>query len=274
MLSGKLEEEINILRETREALQKEKEAKEKSKQELEGLQGQLSGQKQVVEQNKKAQETLLAQTKNREAEYQKMINENLERQRQFEQDLYRLEEELSIVLNKSLFPKARSGILSWPLDRVHITQRFGRTNSGLYSDNWHNGVDFRAAMGTPVKAMLSGTIEGQGNTDEQRGCYSYGRWILIKHDNGLSSVYSHLSASLVKTGQRVETGQIIAYSGGTPGTNGAGYSTGPHLHVGLFASQGVEIRLFTQSRGCKQVHVPIASGRDAYLDPLLYLPRL
>jgi len=78
----------------------------------------------------------------------------------------------------------------------------------------------------------------------------------------------------VQKGQRVTEGQVIGYSGGVPGANGSGYSKGQHLHVGLFASQGVEIRQFTTSIGCKQVFVPIAKGRDAYLDPLAYLPVL
>jgi len=123
------------------------------------------------------------------------------------------------------------------------------------------------------KSVYSGIVEGTGNTDEQRGCGSYGRWILVKHGNGLTSVYAHLSASIVKTGQIVSSGEVIGYSGGTPGVFGSGYSTGPHLHLGLFASQGVSIRQFTQSRGCQQVFVPIADVK-AYLDPLAYLPRL
>ena len=273
-LSEKLEEEINTLRQTRVALSNEKKVKEQTKKELESLQSQLTGQKVVVEESQSAKQRLLDQTKSKETEYQKMLEENLARQKESEEDLYRLETELRITLDPSLFPEARHSILSWPLDKIYITQRFGKTGSGLYATDFHNGVDFRASMGTPVKAILSGVIEGTGNTDEQKGCYSYGRWILLKHDNGLTSVYAHLSASLVKKGQRVETGQIIAYSGGTPRTNGAGYSTGSHLHVGLFASQGVEIRQYVTSKGCKQVYVPIASGRDAYLDPLTYLPAL
>ena len=128
-------------------------------------------------------------------------------------------------------------------------------------------------MGTPVKAVLSGIIAGAGNTDEERGCYSYGRWILIKHDNGLSSIYGHLSASRVTVGQRVNTGDVIGLSGGAPGMYGSGYSTGQHLHLGLFATQGVQIKQFIQSHGCKQEFLPIADA-SAYLDPLAYLPAI
>ncbi len=268
-LSGRLEEEVNALRETKKILNREKEQKEKVKEEQLSLKGQLSGQKSVVEENQKAKQRLLAETKSREAEYQKMIAENLARQKESEADLYRLESELQIELDPSLIPNQKHGILSWPLDKIYITDPFGTR-----PDRFHNGVDFRAAQGTPVKAMLSGVVQGTGNTDDQKGCYSYGRWILIKHSNGLTSVYAHLSASMVTTGQSLKTGDVIGYSGGYPRVYGSGNSSGPHLHVGLFASQGVEIRQFTTSRGCKQVFVPIALGLSAYLDPLAYLPSL
>lgn len=275
ILNDQLEDEIKTLREVQRALDQEKAKKEEIRAEQLKLESQLGGQKSVVEENKKAKEKLLTQTKNRETEYQKLIADNIKRQKESETDLSRLESELAVILDPSLFPSSKHGLLSWPLDNVFLTGLFGRTTDcNIYAGNdcFHNGLDFRASMGTPVHSMLSGVVEGTGNTDNQRGCYSYGRWILIKHNNGLTSIYAHLSASLVNEGQQVETGQIIGYSGGTPGVNGSGYSTGPHLHVGLFASQGVEIRQFTTSIGCKQVFVPIAKGRASYLDPLAYLP--
>ena len=278
-LNVRLEEEISVLRETRKVLSQEKEQKEKAKEEQVSLAGQLSGQKSVVEENQKAKEKLLAETKNKETEYQRLLAENIANQKQFEDDLFRLESELRITLDPSLIPQARHSVLYWPLDKIFITDPFG-----TLKERFHNGVDFRASMGTPVKAVLAGVIEGAGNTDEMNAqfkrerkpvCVSYGRWILIKHSNGLSSVYAHLSSSLVKTGQNVKTGEIIGYSGGAYGVNGSGYSFGPHLHLGLFASQGVEIRQLTNSKGgCKEIFMPIARGVEAYLDPLAYLPSL
>lgn len=275
-LNARLDKEVDNLRETKAVLGEEKKKKEEDKQKILGFQAELLGQKSVVEESKKAKERLLAETKSKEAAYQELIKENIARQQESENDLYRLEQELRITLDPSLFPEARHNILSWPLNSIYITGRFGRADCKIYagSDCFHNGTDFRASMSTPVKAMLSGTVEGTGNTDRQKECYSYGRWILVKHDNGLSSIYTHLSASLVKAGQRVETGQVIGLSGGVPGMDGSGYSKGQHLHVGLLASQGVQIRQFVTSAGCKNVFVPIASGRESYLNPLAYLPSL
>jgi len=274
---GRLEEEIGALRETRRALNQEKEQKEKVKKEQASLEGQLSGQKSIVEENKRAKEKLLAETRNKETAYQKLLAENLANQKQFDEDLFRLESELRITLDPSLVPSPRRGLLAWPLVNIFITDPFG-----VRPTRFHKGVDFRASQGTAIKTMFTGTVEGMGNTDEMNAalrragkptCGSYGRWILVKHNNGLSSIYAHLSASIVKIGQSLETGEIIGYSGGTPGVNGSGYSTGPHLHVGLLASQGVQIRQFTTSRNCKHISLPIADPK-AYLDPLAYLPVL
>src|SRR3989344_1307273 len=223
-LGTRLEDEIDALRETRKILNQEKKQKEKVKKEKLGLQGQLSGQRAVVEENQKAKEKLLAETKNKEALYQKMLAENLARQKEFEEDLFRLESELNIALDPSLVPEPRKGILSWPLENVYITSPFGMRSTGF-----HGGGGFRASVGTPIRAIAIGGGEGTANSDDQKGCYSFGRWIFIRHPNGLSSVYAHLSASLIKAGQTVKRGEIIGYSGGYPRAYGSGNSRGPHL---------------------------------------------
>jgi murein DD-endopeptidase MepM/ murein hydrolase activator NlpD len=275
-LSESLEKQVEDLRLTKSALLKQKQEKERVKEQVLSLNKELTGQKVVVEETKSAKERLLAETKNKEAAYQAMLAENLARQKQFEDDLFRLESQLNISIDSGLIPAARHGTLAWPLVSIYVTTRFGTVSGSalrIYASGSHNGVDFRASQGTPVKAVAGGVVKGMGNTDEQKGCGSYGRWVLIEHGNGLSTVYAHLSASLVRTGQQVGVGEVIGYSGGTPGVFGSGYSTGPHLHLGLFASQGVEVRQFVESRGCKQVVVPIADVK-AYLDPLAYFPNL
>jgi len=274
-LNNRLIREIDSLHEAQQILGKQKVEKEKTKQSLVGLQTELGGQKSVVEENKATKAKLLAETKSQEAAYQKMLADNIAREKQFEADLFNFESQLKFALDPSLIPKAAPSTLAWPLDKVRITQQFGKTSSSgrLYASGTHNGVDFGVSVGTPVKAVRDGVISGMGNTDTQKSCYSYGRWVLIKHNNGLSTLYAHLSASLVSAGQTVTTGQIIGYSGGMPGAFGSGFSTGPHLHLGLYATQAVKIEQYTTSINCKGVNIPLADPK-AYLDPLDYLPAL
>lgn len=87
----------------------------------------------------------------------------------------------------------------------------------------HQGVDYAAPSGTPVKAVGDGVIEkaGWGN--------GFGNMIVLRHSGGLESMYSHLSgfASGAKKGSRIRQGQVIGYVGAT------GYATGPHLDFRL-----------------------------------------
>ena len=248
-------------------LSDKKSSTEAEKQKLVSLKSDLNDQNKILDSNKKEKSALLAATKNKETEYKKILDDRQAEKEQFEKELFQFESQLKIAIDPNSFPSFGKGVLSWPLDNVFITQYFGKTVDAkrLYASGTHNGVDFRASIGTPIKAVLSGVVQGTGNTDAQKGCYSYGKWVLIKHPNGLSSLYGHLSLIKVTEGQNVGTGEVIGYSGQT------GYATGPHLHLTVYASQGVEIQKYSSSINCKNVSIPIADIK-AYLDPMLYLP--
>ncbi len=247
----------------------QRQSKESTRLELTSHREAVIDQREAVEYSVREKEALLTQTKNKESEYRRILEEKIARKEAAELELFQFESQLKFELDPSKFPTGRPGILAWPLTDIFITQMFGRTADAkrLYVSGTHNGVDFRASIGTPVHSALSGVVEGVGNTDTQRGCYSYGKWILIRHHNGLSTLYAHLSVISVKQGDEVTIGDIIGYSGAT------GYSTGPHLHFSVYASQAVTVEQYTQSRSCKEVSIPIAS-QNAYLDPLEYLPAI
>jgi len=257
------------LRELRASLSSQKTNAEKEKANLVTLQKNLSGQKQAVEYSKTEQSKLLASTQNSAAAYQAQLAQKIKEKEAFEKELFEIESRLKISIDPSSVPDARSGIFSWPLSNVYITQSFGATvdSKRLYVSGTHNGVDFRAPVGTPVAAVLSGTVQATGNTDLQKSCYSYGKWVLLKHPNGLSSLYAHLSVIDVEAGETVATGDRIGYSGNT------GYSTGPHLHLTVLASQGVRVQQYSSSINCKNTTIPLADIK-AYLNPLSYLPSL
>ncbi len=255
-------------------LQDKKGESEENKKDLTSLTSELTDRKKIVDLNKQVKATSLAATKEQELAYRKKLADNIERGKQFEQELFQFESQLKAQIDISKIPTEQGGVLAWPLDIIRITQRFGKTvdSKRLYVSGTHNGVDFGIPVGTAVKSVGNGTIKGYGNTDDQVGCYSYGRWVLIDHGNGLSSVYAHLSAAKVSVGQTVSRGEVIGYSGGQPGMSGSGHSTGPHLHLGLFATEGIKVAKYTQSKFCKNVSIPIVEGLNAYLDPLAYLP--
>jgi murein DD-endopeptidase MepM/ murein hydrolase activator NlpD len=85
----------------------------------------------------------------------------------------------------------------------------------------HNGVDIHVPHGTPVRATSAGVVS------ESRTYNGYGETIIIDHGEGTETLYAHCSELLVKQGERVEQGQVIAYAGNT------GRSTTSHLHFGV-----------------------------------------
>jgi len=253
------------------ALKAELEAKNKAKQTEKGklldLKDELGDQKKITESNKKQTNTLLTQAKNQETQYQKILKEKLALKDSLEKELREYESTLKFILDPTSIPPRGTKVFSSPLASIRVTQLFGKTSSSarLYASGTHNGVDFAAAVGTPVKAMLSGTVIGAGDTDLTCSGASYGKWVLIKHNNGLASLYAHFSLIKVTKGQEVNTGDLIGYSGNT------GYSTGPHLHLTVFAAAAVEVKnLPSKSCGGRTYTMPVAAT-NAYLDPMDYL---
>ena len=260
---------LQQLKELKKDFEKQHEEKETEKKELENLQSRMDDQKTLFEAQKGQKNVLLRETKNKESLYKKQLADQIEKQGALEEEIRALEEEIRIEIDPSSLPVAGSGVLMWPVESRVITQYFGNTpfatqNPQVYGGKGHNGIDIRASVGTLVKASRTGTVVDTGNTDNNCRGVSYGKWVLIKHDNNLSTLYAHLSLIKVSPGQSVETGQIIGYSGNT------GFATGPHLHFTVFASSAVEIGSL-KSRICgTTMKLPIAPY-NAYLNPLSYL---
>ncbi len=265
-VQSKVGDQIDTVKRIKLDLEKAKANLEQKKKELEGYTKELNAQKQVLQSTKNQKTTLLSATKSKEANYQQILKNKLALKEALDKEINSFEAQLKMVIDPKSFPPAGKGILAWPLDYIFITQNFGKTSSSgrLYTSGTHNGVDFRAAIGTRVKAAGNGVVEGVGDTDVVCAGASYGKWVFIRYDNGLASAYGHLSLITAKAGQRVSTGDVVGYSGST------GYSTGPHLHMSLWAGQGVKITSF-KSTVCKGTYVMPVADLRAYLDPLVYL---
>lgn len=103
-----------------------------------------------------------------------------------------------------------------PVRNSSVITRFGKSRLTGIS---HRGVDLKASVGDTVRAAFDGKVR---LTKFERD--NYGFFIVIRHDNGLETVYAHLSKFLVKSNQRVKAGTPIALSGNT------GKGGGPRLH--------------------------------------------
>ena len=136
----------------------------------------------------------------------------------FERQLYRINVTRAAVdrLNRTLaLVPYRKPVIG----EVEFTSGFGvRSDPFLGRPAMHTGLDFRAAMGDPVRATANGKVASSGSMG------GYGRMVEIDHGNGLSTRYGHLSEINVKVGDAIKIGQVIGAVGST------GRSTGPHLH--------------------------------------------
>ena len=130
------------------------------------------------------------------------------------------------IVRDNLKVTSRSGIVreintglydfAWPTKSQLITAYYAQ--SGQYWANGHQGIDIGIPSGTDVMASESGTVVTSGWSN------SYGWHVIINHGNNITTLYAHNNQLLVKVGDSVEQGTVIAKSGST------GKSTGPHLH--------------------------------------------
>lgn len=252
-LQREVQANLNDLKDFKQELQTFKTSQEEEKTSLDTLEDNLKNQREIVTDQKSGKETLLKQTKNKEKEYQRLIAE-IEKQRQStEKEVNVLEAKLRLAIDRAKLPVG-AGILKWPIDDVRITQGYGKPNWKAAYD-FHNGIDIGAPSGTPVRAALAGKVVGVGNN----GKYAYGKWVSIDHGNmNITTLYGHLSLQKVSVGQMVATGDIIGYVGST------GYSTGPHLHFTVFASESYTLLNSSSVPGLK---IPVGGT----INPMDYL---
>ncbi|MFZ3020064.1 MAG: hypothetical protein WA051_00900, partial [Minisyncoccia bacterium] len=141
----------------------------KKKAELQTLQQNLVAQQKVILENQAAKTKILVETKSKESEYQKILAANVELEKKFEAQQYQYESQLKFALDPKSIPDPSPSVLSWPFTASYmvncslfrkalgnsdcVTQYFGYTAAAakLYKTTAkHNGIDFRASIGTPI----------------------------------------------------------------------------------------------------------------------------
>ena len=218
--------EVERLKLSAEKKKTELDTKEKEllalKQQLEENQERLTGQKVV-----KAQ--MLVDTRRSKNRYQLQLDQAKREQRAIESEVVtlekRLREEIAKGERKKKLDALGSPNFQWPVRGI-ITSYFHDPDYPYRYIFEHPAIDIATRQGTLVRAAAGGYVAKVKNGG-LRG-YSY---IMLIHNNGYATVYGHLSKLSVRDDQFVDAGDIIGYSGGTPGTPGAGgLTTGPHLH--------------------------------------------
>lgn len=128
----------------------------------------------------------------------------------YRSDISTFRENLDIVL----FDTTKGQYWSDPLEKIYVTSEFG-----MRGPRWHYGVDLGLDMGDPVLSVWDGIVR---LTNWDGG--GYGNYVLVRHFNGLETLYGHLSDIQCSIGQIVQAGDLLGKGGST------GRSTGPHLH--------------------------------------------
>lgn len=174
---------------------------------------QVDARRQEVAAQERAKRALLQRLQVQRAAYERMVRELEENSREIEALVRRAQGTPAVAT-----PGRRLGRFLLPARGV-LTSGFGlRTHPIFRIRRMHTGIDIAAPRGSPVVAAADGVVLYAGWFG------GYGKIVLLDHGGGVSTLYGHLSATLVRVGQRVRRGQTIGLVGST------GYSTGPHVH--------------------------------------------
>lgn len=269
-LQSSLQQKLVAIKELKSQLEEQKTQSEAQKAALQNLQTQLRGQTSVLDNQRDEQKDLLTTSKNQEKIYQASLSEVQKQRDQIEKEIYLAEEKLRLAINQNSITAGKGAFL-WPVGSTSVlTQNYGCIHTAFarrtyqLCDNkqggYHNGIDIDGDN-DPIHVVRDGIVTGVGYLgyyDAKKIWHSvaYGRYVTVKHNNGLTTLYAHLSAQSVNVGQQVKAGDIIGYMGTT------GNSTGTHLHFTVYA---------TNTFSFKQMYYgSLPQGGD--INPLLYLP--
>ncbi|MBQ3870394.1 MAG: peptidoglycan DD-metalloendopeptidase family protein [Clostridia bacterium] len=191
------------------------------------------GYETILEASEDEEAVLAAAIKKAKEEEAKLIAEEKEYQRKLEEERKRKEEEerrrREAEAAAQLAAYGNDGTFMWPLplNKFTITGWFGYEPNPIGSGiRFHKALDLGSPGGTPIYASASGVVI------TARYSSSYGYYVMIKHDNGMYTLYAHASKLKVKEGDKVVQGDTIALVGTT------GMSTGNHLHFEIILENG------------------------------------
>lgn len=227
-LQSRAQQTLEAIQQLRDELKTKKQDLEDFKQTLEELQRRQQTQQDTLVTQQASKERILQLTNAQEAKYQSLLQDAQAAHKESQSAISAIDAAIREELRKQgLGNLPRVGSMLWPVEPIFgVSCEF---HCGGYPYAYligaHSGIDIPTYVGTPVKAPADGYI---ARVHDAKGPgYNY---ILLIHGGDVSTVFGHLSGFAVNEGQTVTAGTIIGYTGGAPGTNGAGLSSGPHLH--------------------------------------------
>jgi len=250
--------ELNNLKDLQVLLNNKLDETNKKKKDIEVETINTNNRAELVADQKSEQEKLLKLTKSQQKTYEQQLTELQKRQDEVAKEIEQLEAALRAKIDPNSIPIAGTGVLLFPVPGGKITQGYGQTPFAIktYADRFHNGIDIGKYLGAEMIAATDGTVIATGNQDNFCPKVGYGKFIVIRHNNGLTTLYGHMANYIVSVGQTVARGEIIGYMGKT------GWATGPHVHFVVFSSATYTLK---SSKYCG----PFPIGGS--LDPMQYL---
>lgn len=227
--NSKIKESLDSLKDKKDQLDQSKLVLDSKNKELLVLKDDLQRKKDDLGYEQDSKGLILEETKSSEAEYQSLLARAKKEQMQAEAEVASLEKiirQKMAAKDKAILESGSSDI-AWPVPKNTIT-------TGFHDPDYpyrkiigeHPAIDIRVAQGSTLRAAADGYV-ARVKFD---GTNSYA-YIMIIHNDGLSTVYGHVSAVSVTAEQYVRQGDVIGRTGGYPRSVGAGaFTTGAHLH--------------------------------------------
>lgn len=228
---------VKQVRLAKEALDVKMSQAEIQKKEFNTLLAQLENKKEDLSDQLNNKQQLLADTKSSELKYKTLLDSLRQQYKVTENEVRSYEDQVRKKLAEQdrfkNLPAAGDADFNWPVSGRYITATFHDPDYPFKKVFEHSGIDIRAPQGSVIRAASSGYI-GRARRCTVSTCYSY---VLLIHNGNLSTLYGHMSKIVITDEQFVNKGDIIGYTGGTPGTVGAGpFVTGAHLHFEVRAN--------------------------------------
>lgn len=239
-----------------EELKKDQINLEKKADRIEDAKYELEQRSAHLEDSQNYKRVLASEVAAEEDKYQEKLSDLVKEQLEIQQEISSLSSDKIGTFSMKDLPDTDDFSFDEPVNKPFVrTQGYGKTTfSHNYATGTHNGIDFVAQGSQNIIAAADGKVKATGDM----GRYGYGKWAAVDHDNGLITLYGHMSSVKVSRGDKLDQGDKIGVMGST------GFSTGAHVHFSAFVETTFDV---IESSSVSGVYIPTG----ATINPDLYL---